>query len=554
MGGTTSKNHLEVSEEISERNVTLDNDKKKNDNMNVEQNNIDEERNNNLDLYLNDLCEQELNFKISNEEVVEIEKGIESLVHTIVKDTVHTPSFKFFKSPWNNTSMNEEDEKEVFYETHESFDNFDNKDNKRGKVHCQTNSNSNNKCNDKSQKTFSYIDYTYADDDNDIFYDAADDLQNGVHESKLNDKPYRKHIDLIGWKDAEMIHHTNEHINCNRQLVQQGFDILNVGSIYEKSKNHFPDEFDFIVIVGWSNKLRGLSFLRLFHNSLQAVLGRMKINKYCIKIGQNSEIYFDKYVTARGPASTLQFIYSRQHYENVKIHVDITPAVRMQNVKDHIKKETLLFKDWYEEIIRRNCCLAVYVQDSDQAFHKGTARITVTEFEIHLMKNVISSKHLKIYKLLKYFINGKDDNEKLKLMCEIITEFSFSDKHSKTMCSISSYVIKTFLFRHHYNCSKKDDKLAGCLLDILEDIEKHVTSLTSGLLGSEKYIIRVRTPLNQELEILRNDTHEINMKLGKAFRFMKERLHRIYESKDIYYYGDFKITSWAELANNVLRQ
>lgn len=247
----------------------------------------------------------------------------------------------------------------------------------------------------------------------------------------------------------------HEHLIVNSDNV-----LCKVGSFYERTRNTYPNEFDFVYVpysLILTNTTKN-SFLKLNVTALRNRISNLA-HLGCLTLKDNhfGEIKFDRYVGQHGPASNVRFFFTR--FQKVtdmgeqttkEIDVDLVPGIRIIDpyLATNITKVCPI-PGFQEEVLKTG--FYFWVPYSFTALN---------ETEVHFMRNVLSAKHAKAYRLLKYVINGDKDGGDLEDEC--VT----SDHHIK--CSIPSYAIKTAMILHHFRCQNDDENLGDCIIDILE--------------------------------------------------------------------------------------
>lgn len=252
-------------------------------------------------------------------------------------------------------------------------------------------------------------------------------------------------------------------------------DIIKAGSFYEGTKNNFPDEFDFIFLLYCTDKCVQLGENNLsipdYSNQLQmpltnAILGLLQITKKnkdflkSVSPDSTKKLYFDEYVYAKGPSAKLRFIYENDSNEKREIYVDLVPAIRQYG--DRVERTVSIIcplKEFRKEILLTESFLYI---------NSFFANYTFTETELRFMKYILSEFHVKVYRILKFLINGHGDDEALK---NFLQETHAGDKSFKLY---SSYRIKTVMIYHHYQCTNTEQTNIGyCILKILNEICKY---------------------------------------------------------------------------------
>jgi hypothetical protein len=98
------------------------------------------------------------------------------------------------------------------------------------------------------------------------------------------------------------------------------------------------------------------------------------------------------------------------------------------------------------------------VHETDSYLIMSTGKISSTDTELNFMKLKLSRRHLKVYQILKFLINGHE-----------IMKYDVNMR-----CGMSSYALKNIMIYHHYLCSRDNDKLAQCTHDALKHIYEYV--------------------------------------------------------------------------------
>ena len=240
-------------------------------------------------------------------------------------------------------------------------------------------------------------------------------------------------------------------------------EIIKVGSIYDKTKNAYPDEFDFILSLftfycecdaKFGYVKFGYTYAHEF-KFLHRVLETLLLNEsnaehfvYSVPEDRDKEIRFVKYVGLFGSSSKLRFLY-RNGNTSVFINVDIVLAVkRLDQLIQYRHLSTQ--SEFNEELAQTGSVL--YVNEKP----------TFTETEVTFVKHVLSAKHRKVYRILKYLINGNGDGDVLD---EVIRRSGLFYER------ISSHMIKTEIILHHYRCGHKEKEVSPCVMEILDSFK-----------------------------------------------------------------------------------
>lgn len=228
-------------------------------------------------------------------------------------------------------------------------------------------------------------------------------------------------------------------------------ELLKVGSFYEHTKNRFPNEFDFLLVIGYVTELPDGKCSKAHYLKPAETPFKFQRNKDSFL-----EFHHDSY---KGPANTYTFLYHKGT-EIYTIDVDVTVAVRCSWVDaDNVLKESeVLCGDFYQRILETGSILLIYYSPfvlHEKIYIHGPWKFSVTETEMTFMKQTLSVKHRKAYRILKFLINNRNERR----FRNVSKEFSFC---------ISSYNIKSALINHHYSCERSGSAVAHCVLDVLE--------------------------------------------------------------------------------------
>ncbi|XP_053401642.1 uncharacterized protein LOC128557694 [Mercenaria mercenaria] len=279
------------------------------------------------------------------------------------------------------------------------------------------------------------------------------------------------------------------HVYANGECKLRGCDIkhctpelLKVGSFYEGTRNKFPDEFDFIVVIGTVDELP----IKTVTDHSKCPCREKRSFRYESDQDASTVIEFVK-MSSHGPAAKIILCYKEGSKEQL-ISVDIATAIRfvytrdIHNVRNITKEDDVFHSEFHKEILKTGSfllldsqfCLSYPGGDCIGPF--GTS---ITETEVYFMQNIVSAKHRRVYRLLKYLINGNFSDKLLKL------------SKSKCHLSIASYNIKTALIYHHYQCQDGSMAVSDCVLDILNyfcnKISPNKTTEDTPILPDSKY-------------------------------------------------------------------
>lgn len=242
--------------------------------------------------------------------------------------------------------------------------------------------------------------------------------------------------------------------------------LCKIGSFYEQTKNTYPDQFDFVYIpfryslenTESSSEMPLKVNLEELRNRLDSLLRRRCL---VCKDDELGEIEFDSFETQVAVLTRLRFCFDRGegHAKGGRerrkdIYVDLVPGVRVidPNLTENIEKLCRLV-GFREQILETASMQYLWLPYSPTAF---------CESEVDFMLRILSKKHVKAYRLLKYLTtyHNSDDYDILADECLLSLE--------QYACTIPSYVIKTAMIIHHYECADDSKNIGSCLLGILK--------------------------------------------------------------------------------------
>ncbi|XP_052060848.1 uncharacterized protein LOC127701082 [Mytilus californianus] len=226
------------------------------------------------------------------------------------------------------------------------------------------------------------------------------------------------------------------------QLIKSPINIFGVGSFYEETRNNFPDEFDFILTLfcceGTFEEYKQFLLEASVFNTVadtfsQKVKELSELNKDALLYTAPDpkcarKLYFGKYLRQHGPATWLRFIYESESNRKKEIDVDYVAALHIsnRNVLNQVVNESCVLTEFAQETLSVGSCFCI------------GANFSLTQTEVHIMRNILSEKHRQIYRILKYLINGHGDVDKLDNLGNFDKPYS-------------SYMIKTLMIYHHFN-------------------------------------------------------------------------------------------------------
>lgn len=262
--------------------------------------------------------------------------------------------------------------------------------------------------------------------------------QNAYHQIEYQKQNLRKvtGLDLIEISDN----------TCN---------VFKVGSFYEGTKLFYPDEFDFILVFGTfvlpSDEIVSYSFgsgSLFIYGDFERILAHRHF--VFSKRGAGLTLAFHKIVANNGCAIKLKFAYYKHRIKEKDIYVDVVPAYQIIDHHLEYKVDKLCSLPEFRK----------YITDTGRFFITRNS-ISFTESEVRYMKFHLSPKHVQVYKLLKYLINGNNYGEKLKELCGPL-QINF--------INISSYKIKTCVMFHQSACANDNKSVISCICDVICDV------------------------------------------------------------------------------------
>lgn len=253
------------------------------------------------------------------------------------------------------------------------------------------------------------------------------------------------------------------------KLIKSSVNIIGAGSFYEGTKNKFPNEFDLILILyccegtpqQFKQYLLEASLFNTVTDTFTTIVKdvvEQNVHDFIYLksrgIQGNSKLYFVKHLRSHGPATWLRFVYENEAKLKRDIDVDLVAALKISERAslEHAVKESCALEEFSQQVLTAGSCFCI------------GANYSFTPTEVHIIKNMLSESHRKIYRLLKFLINGHGDVEQL-------TSLGTFEK------PYSSFMIKTLMIYHHFRCHKPhNDDLGPCLLEILDEMCQYETS------------------------------------------------------------------------------
>ena len=278
--------------------------------------------------------------------------------------------------------------------------------------------------------------------------------------------------------------------------------VLAVGSHKEGTKIIQPDEFDFLAVIdelskpevvqavkvcedrpgfmhlrvldenlktrwkdfmrdgelaGFTHKPNDLNMedrlkVTCFSNALAEVFHKDGIPQRLAVQRDTGVLKYEGFHMFREPNTQLLFVwFPKDSEEFLKIHVDMSPAVRCFNVKDAVSEQDCLHLDFYTRLLH----FGSFLLTPGKAKLGGNTvmkcfRISLTEVEVELVRS-LSYNHKKCYRVSKYLCGYRFKHLSL-------TDIIYN--------GISSYILKTAILHHVSRCPNKNT--FWCMKDIVK--------------------------------------------------------------------------------------
>lgn len=276
---------------------------------------------------------------------------------------------------------------------------------------------------------------------------------------------FANHVFLHGRQIIESIKNDYKYAYPGSMFLENIENIIKAGSIYDKTRNTYPDEFDFILVLfafycesdmehgyhkfGYTYKE---SFTAL-HHLMKNLLSKKSITDslvYRDPQQNDRKIQFHTFIGQYGCSTKLRFIYERGP-SNISINVDIVLSTKRMDPLLYMRK--LSSQELFDKEVAKTGSV-LYVNE----------KLAFTETEVVFVKKVMSSKHRKAYRILKYLVNGHKDGEILDRMLHECGH------HGER---ITSHMIKTEVILHHCSCHRVDRVVSLCVLDVLNSLKSY---------------------------------------------------------------------------------
>lgn len=243
-----------------------------------------------------------------------------------------------------------------------------------------------------------------------------------------------------------------EYINHKPESIP----LFKVGSFYEGTRNKIPDEFDFIFSLATVGDKEYNGIIMNIKLSVKDVCHNFEMSIH----DGGKTISFLKFLGSHGPAFLLQFEYKNSFNHTRIINVDLAFAVQSPAAK-------IKMADIHKRNLSDQCALLKSYRDkvlSQENFLVIQFRLSLALVETDFIRNDLSANHRKVYRILKYLINGEVNEDDIK-------EALLPDA---TKTGYSSYHIKIMILYHHDACRNSGtNDLEPCVLQVLEDMSKY---------------------------------------------------------------------------------
>jgi hypothetical protein len=257
-------------------------------------------------------------------------------------------------------------------------------------------------------------------------------------------------------------------MNCEE--IPSGTSLIKAGSSAENTRNRFPDEFDFVLVVGTYKITQAndtfyvpcwpIKYYFPMYMAINNVLNNSKVTCYFrhAETTSNREIQFcslNKEMTSSQPV-TFYLTYTNNGLPSHELSVDLIPAFNV--LDDTLGNRTGLCSSpgLYKYVVQCGRYLLTRTYFS------------ITETEVYFITKVLSPNHRKVYRILKYLINGHSGDKEL---LRVIDRHVGLDVNNIKGLMISSYRIKTVVIFHHLGCDKPNLSVGSCLLEILQTLK-----------------------------------------------------------------------------------
>ncbi|XP_053401661.1 uncharacterized protein LOC123559536 [Mercenaria mercenaria] len=273
-------------------------------------------------------------------------------------------------------------------------------------------------------------------------------------------------------------HSPCEDISCKINHFSE-IELVKVGSFYEGTRNGYPNEFDFMAVLGTVDEVPDIdsdSHLRtgtcMQFDIYQSGEFPDASIEYCFTSGSR----------AHGIAERLEYLYKKGS-EEITIDVDVVVALRCYNTEKYYTGNGIFNQEFYKEILKTKGFLFIYTGSSvssndkssnvsvipaDHVSCHGPWDKSITETEKRFVRDVLTKQQKKVYQLLKYIINGPFGEDLFKHFDDVQHFQSPLSPLLGTGFCISSYAIKVAVIHHHYRCDNSLDKMGDCVLQLLK--------------------------------------------------------------------------------------
>lgn len=244
--------------------------------------------------------------------------------------------------------------------------------------------------------------------------------------------------------------------------------VLRNGIKYDQTRNNYPDELNFVYVpfqCPMTNEEPSEHVsCRLNQDQLRTKLHLMIRKCLTIKNDDFGEVKCTQHLYQHGDLSVLEFTFSRserlikEEKETVKIiHVKLVPGIKIYYPYKSLNRQQPPAHRHSPDIAKHN----FFLKDASLGYIQNQYSNTSVA-DIDFMHKVLSKKHHKVYKLIKYLLSGgilREGDHTVKLVCE---------PNKKLNCQFTSYAMKVAMVNHHYECQVDDENIGCCIINILK--------------------------------------------------------------------------------------
>lgn len=244
------------------------------------------------------------------------------------------------------------------------------------------------------------------------------------------------------------------------QFLNEAGNVLSVGSFYEGTRNTFPDEFDYIVVLAESpGKLLTFNWINRLYQTLlfDFCKALYHIANTCTNDFTHQDLQLHSLDRKSGPALKLKFIYKKELSGQHLIEVDLAPAVR-QKIDERLRY--VPDEQWNHRVLKTGTIVKMLFHERGEVTPRnGELRYSIIETEHFFMTTEVSFNHKLAYRFLKYILSRQNEE-----MQDLLFRRKTDSNWKK--CDFSSYLVKTLLYQHVKKCSS-DSSVGMCCIDML---------------------------------------------------------------------------------------